>query len=248
MTFIPQINNFNNISKIAFRSNTPVYMPQGQPLKDGFATNPLYDNFGNKAQIEATINSNPRIQQILKEHNMPAKVNMAELEKLKNGHLRDTRVVSAKVYSSLPQEMKGQVNLPHLQEAAMLHDYGKVLIPDSILNKNGRLTDAEREIMNLHSELGYELLKNKGLSDETLDLIKYHHQNPSGTGYPAINAGFEYGVDAQILNIADKYAALTEKRSYKEALSKEEALKIIYEDVEKGLISEEVFNALAKAV
>ena len=223
-------------------------MPQGQPLKDGFATNPLYDNFGTKAQIEATVNSNPRIQQILKEHNMPVKVNMAELEKLKNGHLRDTRVVSAKVYSSLPQEMKGQVNLPHLQEAAMFHDYGKVLIPDNVLNKNGKLTDAEREIMNLHSELGYELLQNSGLSEETLELIKYHHQNPMGTGYPAVSKSYEYGVDAQILNIADKYAALTEKRSYKDALSKEEALKIIYEDVEKGLISEEVFNALAKAV
>lgn len=246
MTFIPQINNLN-ISKIAFRSNTPVYIPQGAPLKDGFATNPLYDNFANKTQIEATIKSNPRIQQILREHNMQAKVNIAELEKLKNGHLRDTRVMAAKIYSSLPQEMKKEVNLPHLQEAAMLHDYGKVLIPDNVLNKNGRLTDAEREIMNLHSELGYELLKDNGLSEETLDLVKYHHQTPQGTGYPAINNGFEYGIDAQILGTADKYAALTEKRSYKEALSKEEALKIIHEDVENGLISEEVFNALAKA-
>ena len=249
MTFIYNNTPVNfNIPSISFRSNAPVYAPQIAPSKDGFSTNPLYDNFGNKAQIEATVRSNPRIQEILNEYHIPAKVNMKELDNLKKGHLQDTRVISAQIYSSLPNEMKKEVNLPHLQEAAMLHDYGKVLIPDSVLNKQGKLNEAEREIMNLHSELGYELLKDKGLSENTLNLIKYHHQNPNGNGYPVINNEFEYGIDAQILATADKYAALTEKRSYKDAMNKEQALAIIHEDIEKGLISQEVFDALAKAV
>ena len=89
------------------------------------------------------------------EYDLPVKVNIEELEKLKQGHMKDTRIVSAQIYSSLPAELKKEVSLPELQEAAMLHDYGKVLIPDSILNKKGRLNDDERKIMELHSELSY---------------------------------------------------------------------------------------------
>ena len=118
----------------------------------------------------------------------------------------------------------------------------------SILNKAGQLTEEEREIMQLHSELGYELLKNKNLSENALGLVKYHHQNPKATGYPAINDNFVYGIDTQILNAADKYSALREKRSYKEPLSREEALKVMREDVKKGIISQEVYNALERAV
>ena len=184
----------------------------------------------------------------MNQYNIQPKVNIEELNKLKQGHLQDTRVTAAKIYSALPQELKREANLPDIQQAALFHDYGKVLIPDSILNKAGQLTEKEREIMNLHSELGYELLKDKNLSENALGLVKYHHQTPHGTGYPAINDGFVYGIDSQILNAADKYAALREKRSYKEALSREEALEVMREDVNKGIISQEVYNALERAV
>ena len=56
----------------------------------------------------------------------------------------------------------------------MLHDYGKVLIPKEILNKKGALTPEEKQIMELHSEFGYELLKQQGVKEEVLNLIKYH--------------------------------------------------------------------------
>ena len=128
-----------NFPRIPFRSTSVIQRPQAQPIKDGFATNPIYENFGTKEQIEATAKSNPRIQEILAEHNIPIKVNVEELNKLKQGHMKDTRVVAAQIYSSLPAELKKEVSLPHLQEAAMLHDYGKVLIPENILNKAGKL-------------------------------------------------------------------------------------------------------------
>ena len=103
--------------------------------------------------------------------------------------------------------------------------------------------------MDLHSELGYELLKQQGVKESVLMLIKYHHQNPDGSGYPAINDDFEYGISSQIITTADKYSALTENRCYREkACSKETALEIIYKDVESGLISKEVFDALKKSV
>ena len=237
-----------NIPNIPFRSTTVVPKPQAQPIHDGFATNPIYENFGTKEQIEATVKANPRIQELLTEHNIPLKVNVEELEKLKKGHMKDTRVVAAQIYSSLPAELKKEVSLPNLQEAAMLHDYGKVLIPNSILNKAGRLDADEREIMELHSELGYELLKNKGLSEKTLNLIKYHHQNLNRNGYPIAKKDFEYGIDAQILSTADKYTALREKRSYKNPLGKYEAFEIIAKDVNDGRISQDVYTAMIKGV
>ena len=237
-----------NFPYIPFRSATVVQRPQVQQAKDGFATNPIRENFGTKEQIEAIAKTNPKINEIMAEHNLPIKVNIEELEKLKNGHLQETRVVAAKIYSSLPNELKKEVNLTELQEAAMLHDYGKVLIPNSILNKSGKLDANEREIMELHSELGYELLKDKGLSEKTLNLIKYHHQNLNGNGYPSKKDNFEFGFDAQILTTADKYTALREKRAYKSHLGKYEALEIIAQDVNNGNLSQDVYTALIQSV
>ena len=183
---------------------------------------------------------------ILDKNNIPLKINDKELEELKNGHLLDTRITAAKIYSALPKEMKAEVNLIDLQQAAMLHDYGKVLIPDKILNKNGKLTDSEKKVMELHSELGYELLKQQGVNNNVLNLVKYHHQTPKGDGYPNIESDYLSDVSSQIIMAADKYSALREKRSYKEPLDRTEALNIIKQDVQNGAIMPEIFDALVQ--
>lgn len=250
MTFVSPIFNKLNIAPVQFRSTAAqsVY-PTGQSLrKDSFNSNPLYSNFADKNSITQLAKSNPEIMRILKDNKIPLKVNMKELEDLKNGHLMDTRVTAAKIYSALPKEMKQEVNLMDLQQAAMLHDYGKALIPDKILNKNGKLTDSEKQIMELHSELGYELLKQQGVNQNVLNMIKYHHQTPQGDGYPRVSQDYNHDLGAQILATADKYSALREKRSYKEPLSKEEALNIIQQDVENNIIAPEIYQALEKTV
>jgi len=176
------------------------------------------------------------------------KVNTEELSELKRGHLLDTRIIVAKMFSFLPKQLKQQVNMADLQDAAMLHDYGKVIIPKKILNKKGELTPEEKKIMELHSEFGYELLKAQGVRESVLNLIKYHHQNEHGKGYPAANKDFEYSVSLQILKAADEYSALREKRSYKRELSSSEALEIIYKEVLNGNLLQEIFDVLKKAV
>ena len=163
-------------------------------------------------------------------------------------HLRTTRVIAAKIYSALPPDLKKEVNLSDLQQAAMLHDYGKVLIPKDILNKKGALTPEEKKIMELHSEFGYELLKEQGVNERVLNLIKYHHQKPDGSGYPAIGNDFEHDISAEILEAADMFSALTEERAYHKPCTKEEALKIIQKETENGVISNPVFEALKKCV
>ena len=237
-----------NIPNLPFRSKQTTQIPVIKPFDNEFVTKPLDNNFDTKERIEACVKSNPVITSIMKEYNIPIKVNIEELEHLKKGHLQDCRVIAAKIYSALPPELKSEVNLPRLQEAAMLHDYGKVLIPKNILNKNGKLNPQEKEIMELHPIFSYELLKEKKINQETLNLIKYHHQNLKNTGYPKIDNDFEYSLEAQILTAADKYSALREERSYKNALAKYEALEIMAKDVNEGHISQEVYTALTKII
>ena len=250
MTYIYNSPVNFNIPKVPFRGSPTTFTPEiTAPKQDGFATNPLYSNFGTKSDIEAKARSNPRLQELAQEYNLPLKANMQALEDLEKGHLRDTRILSAKMYSTLPNELKSQVNLKSLQDAAMLHDYGKVLIPDYILNKKGTLTPVEREIMELHPEIGYELQKdNKYLDEEALNLIKYHHQTPNGKGYPNMPNNQVYSLGNQILNIADKYSALKENRCYKSAMSTEDAIKIIKKEALTEGISPDVIEALEKAV
>ena len=249
MTFISNTPILNNIAipKISFRANPSGINVGKQVHKDSFSSNPIYDNFVDKSQLTQIAKSNPNLMSILKENKIPLKINIEELEKLKNGHLKDTRIVAAKMYSALPSEMKAEVNLADLQQAAMLHDYGKVLIPEKILNKNGKLTAEEKKIMDLHSELGYELLKSQGIKPSVLNMVKYHHQTPSGNGYPSIKNDFIYTIPSQILATADKYSALRAERSYKNAMSKEDALNLIHQDVDSGTISEEIYQALEKS-
>lgn len=235
MAFINKIPVNFNIQQLAFKKAPPVSYStlQGSPIFDGFISNPITKDFSTKEQILAEIKSNSKLMEILENYKIPLKLNMQELEQLKQGHLKDTRIMAAKIYSSLPQNLKKEVNLPALQDAAMFHDYGKVLIPPSILNKAGTLTSKEQEIMQLHSEIGYELLKNKKLNEETLNLIKNHH-NATGD------------LSNQILSTADKYSALREERCYKEALGKDKALSIIKQDVDNKLIAPEIYDALLK--
>ena len=243
----PILNNIG-FPRIQFRSNPAGYSGTFIPSTDSFNTNPLYENYWDKDNITKLAKSNPEVMRILKENKIPLKVNSAELEKLKHGHLIDTRVTAAKIYSALPKEIKSEVNPEYLQQASMLHDYGKVLIPDGILNKTGSLTEDEKKIMSLHSELGYELLKQQGVNENVLNLVKYHHQTPDGRGYPALSGDYTPDISSQILMAADKYSALKEKRSYKDAMTRDEALAVLRQDVTDGLLSEEVYKALEKAV
>ena len=137
--------------------------------------------------------------------------------------------------------MKYEINTEEIQQAAMLHDYGKVLIPKEILYKEGKLTLKERKIMDLHSEFGYQILKEKGISERVLNLIKQHHKKNT------TNDNKKLDIEVQILEVADMYSALTEDRAYHKAYSKEEALNIIYKEVEAGIISKKVYDALKKS-
>lgn len=199
----------------------------------------------NEDEIMKMLAQNPEIQQILTTNKIPLHLNMKELLELKDGHARDTQNLATSIANNLPPALRQQINLKDLKEGALLHDFGKVLIPPEILNKKGHLTDSEHKIMDLHTELGYQLLKNSGVNDNVLFLVRNHHHNfsddKSGRNYvPDINL--------QVLNIADKYSALTENRVYKDAYTLQKALTVLYSEVKRGEIHPFLFNALVKTV
>lgn len=117
--------------------------------------------------------------------------------------------------------------------ASALHDIGKIAIPEEILNKPGRLTKEEFEIMKTHTTIGSEMLdKIEGYGDEPLvrtayAICRWHHERYDGRGYPDGLVGEQIPISAQIVALADVYDALVSKRSYKEAFSHETAVQMI---------------------
>jgi putative nucleotidyltransferase with HDIG domain len=107
---------------------------------------------------------------------------------------------------------------------AYLHDLGKVRVPHEILNKPGRLTREEFEVMKMHPVWGLELLAAVEFPWDIKPMIRWHHERFDGTGYPDRLKGDEIPLSAQIIGIADVYDALTTLRSYRPAMSREVAI------------------------
>ncbi len=112
---------------------------------------------------------------------------------------------------------------------APIHDIGKVGIPDEILKKPGRYTPEEFEIMKEHVVIGYNMIKESSLPETAKNIVRYHHEKWSGTGYRIGLKGEDIPVEARIVSIADVFDALSTKRIYKEKFSIEETLRIMAE-------------------
>ena len=122
--------------------------------------------------------------------------------------------------------------------SAPLHDVGKIVISDVILNKPGRLTDEEFAIMKTHTTAGQEIIESAmeltgdaGYLSEALNLATYHHEKWDGSGYPEGRKGEEIPLSARIMAVSDVFDALVSVRSYKKPFTFDEAMKIIEEGI-----------------
>jgi len=194
--------------------------------------------------ISEMIQINSEISRILSKFKISIKINMGVLDNLIRHHLPETKKIALGIADKLPSYLKSKVNRDALFKATSLHDIAKVIMPENIINKAGKLTDSEREIMKEHSVLSYEMLKTTDLDNETLNLIKNHHQNPQKSGYPKADANFVSDVNLQILSMSDIYSALREKRSYKNSMTKEQALSVIKKETDNGKFHPVIYGAL----
>ncbi len=147
-------------------------------------------------------------------------------DKYTGGHTKRVTEYSVLIGEALGLSKK---EIYTLKIAAILHDIGKIAVPDQILNKPGRLTDEEFAYIKIHPVAGEEILKHIPELKEEIKGIKYHHERWDGRGYPEGLKGEEIPFIARIIAVADTFDAMTSNRPYRKALP----LEVAFEEIKK---------------
>ena len=147
-----------------------------------------------------------------------------------------TKYLLKQLVQRTDQYFLSKADISLISTASALHDIGKISIPDTILNKPGRLTAEEFEVIKTHAMVGADMLSDLPIEQQEAPLVKvaseicrWHHERYDGNGYPDGLKGEEIPISAQVVALADVYDALTSERCYKKAYSHEESLKMILE-------------------
>jgi len=140
------------------------------------------------------------------------------------GHVRRVQRYSLALARLLERPMEER---QALRLAALLHDIGKIVVPDHLLCKPGRLSEPEFERIKTHPEAGVAILAPAGLPEPVLRIIRHHHERWDGTGYPGSLQGEAIPSGARILAVADSFEALTSDRAYRPRMEPAEALALI---------------------
>ncbi len=191
-------------------------------ISSGFIIGYMKLSFSEAKQVEKKMNYFKKLQNSQED----IIISLAEITEAKSGetgqHIRRvaeySRILGMRI-------LKDVAESEQLRIAAMMHDLGKLLIDQNILEKKGKLTEEEYEIVKRHSQFGWNLLEHsKGEVMEMARVIALqHHEKWDGSGYPRGLRGNEISIYAQIVAVADVYDALTSKRSYKDAWAASDA-------------------------
>lgn len=181
-------------------------------------------------QLEEAVN---KMSTAIQSRNEQLKQNVRELYDLLIEVLEQkdpyTRGHSERV-ASYSLQIARALNFPNLDEiysAALLHDIGKIAIPEAVLNKVNSLTDEEYDAVKTHPQRGFNLLLKSSQFEGILNGVLYHHERMDGSGYPCGLKGDEIPMEARIIAVADVYDALTSDRSYRPAMTIQDAVGII---------------------
>lgn len=143
------------------------------------------------------------------------------------GHVRRTQIYALGIGKAMGLS---ETDLDALRMGALLHDIGKLAVPDHILNKPGRLTPAEFEKTKIHASVGASILETINFPYPVSSTVKYHHENWDGTGYPHGLRGNAIPLTALILSVADVYDTLRGARPYRNAINAEQAVRMLQSD------------------
>ncbi|MDE6233575.1 MAG: response regulator [Lachnospiraceae bacterium] len=166
---------------------------------------------------------------------------------------RITKILMTEVSKMYPEYHLSKTEIDKIASSAILHDVGKISIPDKILNKPGRLTDEEFEVMKQHTVKGCDILQSipnimdEGIYDYSYDICRHHHERWDGRGYPDGLVGDDISIWAQVVSVADVYDALTSERVYKKAFDHETAFKMIFNN-ECGVFNPKVLKAFENSI
>lgn len=144
------------------------------------------------------------------------------------GHSHHVRVITDAIFDCLPAAYQAKLDREKLSLAALLHDIGKIITPDHVLNKDGGLDEEEWRIMRQHPLNGKEIIENTTFAD-MCNWILYHHERIDGQGYYGLK-GTEIPLESRIIAIADTFSALRTYRIYRPAKSLDETIRIMREN------------------
>lgn len=172
-----------------------------------------------------------------------------QIERLENkdDYLKGHNYRVSKYALIILEEMGLKLNTDNLNYAASYHDIGKIKISPDIVHKESSLTPKEFEVMKMHPIYSYEIIK-PILGEDIAYIAKCHHEKLDGSGYPLHLKGDAIPIEAQIIAVADIFDALTTKRTYRDAYSFNDAIKIMEANVINHKINKEAYNALKKAI
>ena len=148
-------------------------------------------------------------------------------DQVTHDHVR--RVQSRSVDLARALAVDDEEEVQAIKAASLLHDIGKLAIPEHILNKPGRLTPAEYEIMKRHAPIGADILSVIDFPYPVAPIVRHHHENWDGTGYPDGLAGEQIPIGARILAVVDCFDALTSDRPYRPRMTDDDALEVLAE-------------------
>jgi putative two-component system response regulator len=166
-------------------------------------------------------------------------------DKYTDGHTRRVGMISRMLGEKLGLE---EERLNFLETAGIIHDIGKVGVPENILNKPDKLTPEEFDIIKKHSEIGETIIKPLGSLRECLIPVRNHHEKLNGTGYPDGLKGDEITPETRILCVADIFDALYSDRPYRARMPLAKVKEILTGDVNNGCLDENVVNALFEMI
>lgn len=146
-------------------------------------------------------------------------------DQVTHGHIR--RVQDAVVVLAQTMGVEEESELNAIRAAALLHDLGKIAIPEHILNKPDRLTETEFEQMKSHSDIGADMIARIDFPYPVEPIVRHHHESWDGTGYPAGLSGTDIPIGCRVLSVIDCFDALRSHRPYRRQLTEQEALEII---------------------
>ncbi len=146
-------------------------------------------------------------------------------DQVTHGHIR--RVQSHATSLAREVGVNDEKLLKAIEAAALLHDMGKLAVPEYILNKPGKLSEAEFEKMKLHAAVGADILSAIDFPYPVVPIVRHHHENWDGTGYPTGIKGTDIPIGARILSVVDCFDALTSDRPYRARLSDDQAIDIL---------------------
>jgi putative nucleotidyltransferase with HDIG domain len=146
-------------------------------------------------------------------------------DQVTHDHIRRVQDNSVRLARALGVNDEGEIQA--LKAASLLHDVGKISVPEHILNKPGRLTPSELEIMRRHAPVGADILSVIGFPYPVVPIVRHHHENWDGTGYPDGLAGEAIPIGARILMVVDCFDALTSDRPYRPRFETAAALQVL---------------------